>query len=139
MDQTDRTLIRLLRENARLSVSALAASCEVSRGTVQNRLDRLLADGTIQGFTLRLRAEFGREQVRAVTMVEVAGGRMAGVVRALRGLPEVTAVHTTNGRWDLVVELAADTLAAFDAVLRRVRQIDGIAASETSLLLSDRP
>jgi DNA-binding Lrp family transcriptional regulator len=139
MDQTDRTLIRLLRENARLSVSALAASCEVSRGTVQNRLDRLLADGTIQGFTLRLRADFGREQVRAVTMVEVAGGRMAGVVRALRGLPEVTAVHTTNGRWDLVVELAADTLAAFDAVLRRVRQIDGIAASETSLLLSDRP
>jgi DNA-binding Lrp family transcriptional regulator len=72
-------------------------------------------------------------------MVEVAGGRMAHVVRALRGLPEVAAVHTTNGRWDLVVDLAAESLAAFDAVLRRVRMIDGIANSETSLKLSDRP
>jgi DNA-binding Lrp family transcriptional regulator len=61
------------------------------------------------------------------------------VIRALRGLPEVASVHTTNGRWDLVVDLAAENLAGFDAVLRRVRQIDGIANSETSLLLSDRP
>ena len=139
MDETDRTLIRLLRENARLSVSALADACGVSRGTVQNRMARLQADGTIQGFTVRLRADFAHEQVRAVTMVEVAGGRMAHVVRSLRGLPEVAAVHTTNGRWDLVVDVAAESLGAFDAVLRRIRQIEGIANSETSLLLSDRP
>ena len=139
MDETDRTLIRLLRENARLSVSALADACGVSHGTVQNRMARLQAEGTIQGFTVRLRADFAREQVRAVTMVEVAGGRMAHVVRSLRGLPEVAAVHTTNGRWDLVVDVAADSLSAFDAVLRRIRQIEGIANSETSLLLSDRP
>ncbi len=88
---------------------------------------------------MRLRADFAREQVRAVTMVEVAGGRMAHVVRSLRGLPEVAAVHTTNGRWDLVVDVAAESLSAFDAVLRRIRQIEGIANSETSLLLSDRP
>jgi DNA-binding Lrp family transcriptional regulator len=139
MDATDRILISKLRENARLSVSDLAAACGVSRGTVQNRLARLQADGTIQGFTVRLRAETVPAQVCAVTMVEVAGGRMAHVVRALRGLPEVAAVHTTNGRWDLVVDLAAESLAAFDAVLRRVRMIDGIANSETSLKLSDRP
>lgn len=139
MDATDRILISKLRENARLSASDLATACGVSRGTVQNRLARLQADGTIEGFTVRLRAEAVPAQVRAVTMVEVAGGRMAHVVRALRGLPEVAAVHTTNGRWDLVVDLAAESLAAFDAVLRRVRMIDGIANSETSLKLSDRP
>jgi len=70
---------------------------------------------------------------------EVAGGKLNAVVRALRSLPEMAAVHTTNGRWDLVVELAAHDLAAFDTVLRQIRQIDGIANSETSLLLSDRP
>jgi DNA-binding Lrp family transcriptional regulator len=139
MDHVDRHLIGLLRENARLSVSALAAACGVSRGTVQNRLERLQSDGTIQGFTIRMRVDYAPQQVRAVTMVEVAGGRLAQVLRALRGLPEVAAVHTTNGRWDLVVDLAAENLAGFDAVLRRVRQIDGIANSETSLLLSDRP
>ena len=139
MDDTDRALIRLLRDDARLPVSSLAAQCGVSRGTVQNRLARLQADGTIQGFTVRLRADATAAQVRAVTLVEVAGGRMNHVVRALRSQPEVAAVHTTNGRWDLVVELAAHDLASFDTVLRRIRQIEGIANSETSLMLSDRP
>ncbi len=136
MDNTDRTLIGLLRQDARLPVSSLAASLGVSRGTVQNRIARLLAAGTIQGFTIRLRPDEAEPGVRAIMLIEVRGDRSAGVLRALRALPEAEAVHTTNGRWDMVVELAAPTLAAFDAVLRRIRQIDGVANSETSLLLS---
>jgi DNA-binding Lrp family transcriptional regulator len=138
MDDIDRTLIRLLRENARLSVSSLAASCGVSRGTVQNRIDRMVQAGTIQGFTIRQSDAASAALVRAVTLLEVGGGRLAHVVRALRGLPEVAAVHTTNGRWDLVVDLAAGSLPEFDAVLRRIRSIEGVTNSETSLKLSDR-
>ena len=138
MDDTDLTLIRLLRENARAPIAALAAGCGVSRGTVQNRLARLQADGTIQGYTVRLRADAQPAQVRAVMLVEVVGSRLATVIRTLRGLPEVAAVHTTNGRWDLVVELSAESLQNFDAVLRRIRLIEGIANSETSLMLSDK-
>jgi DNA-binding Lrp family transcriptional regulator len=138
MDEVDRALIRLLRENARMSVSALAASCAVSRGTVQNRIQKLLRDGAIKGFTIRQSAESAQAMVRAVTLLEVGGGRLPHVVRALRALPEVAELHTTNGRWDLVVDLAADSLPAFDAVLRRIRLIDGVANSETSLKLSDK-
>ena len=136
MDDTDRALIALLRQDARLPVSTLAARLGVSRGTVQNRINRLVERGTIEGFTLRLRPEAGGQGVRAVMMVEVRGDRSAAILRALSGLPEVSAVHTTNGRWDLVVELAAPNLEGFDAVLRRIRQVDGVANSETSLLLS---
>jgi DNA-binding Lrp family transcriptional regulator len=138
MNDTDRMLIRLLRDDARMPVSGLAASCGVSRGTVQNRIDRMRASGAIQGFTIRQSAEAQAGQVRAVTLLEVNGGRLSPVVRALRGLPEVAEVHTTNGRWDLVVDLAADGLPAFDAVLRRIRSIDGVTNSETSLKLSDK-
>ncbi len=95
-----------------------------------------MKDGTIAGFTVRLRPESAADGVRAVMMVEVRGDRSAAVLRALRGVPEVVVVHTTNGRWDLVVELAAGSLAGFDAVLRRIREVDGVANSETSLLLS---
>lgn len=138
MDDTDRHLMALLRHNARVPVSSLAATLGVSRGTVQNRIDRLLAGGAIAGFTLRERPELAGHGVRAIMMVEVRGDRSTQVLRALRGLPEVTCVHTTNGRWDAVVELRADGLENFDAVLRRIRQIDGVANSETSLLLSGR-
>ncbi len=135
MDAIDRRLIGLLRENARQPVSSLAASLGVSRATVQNRIARLVGDGTILGFTLRLPQEEDGF-VRAVMMVEVRGDRSAPVLKALRGLAEVAAIHTTNGRWDLVVDLRADTLERFDAVLRRIRTIDGVQNSETSLLLS---
>ncbi|MGO8658564.1 Lrp/AsnC ligand binding domain-containing protein, partial [Rhizobium ruizarguesonis] len=48
----------------------------------------------------------------------------------------ISALHTTNGNWDLVADIRAASLADFDRVLREVRMIDGVANSETSLLLS---
>ncbi len=136
MDEKDHQLISLLRDNARRPISVLANALGVSRGTLQNRLDRLLAEGTILGFTLRLRPDVQRAAIRAITLVEVEGERTERIIKDLRGYPEVHAVHTTNGRWDLVLELETDTLEAFDLALRRIREVKGIANSETSLLLT---
>ncbi len=136
MDEKDHQLISLLRDNARRPISVLANALGVSRGTVQNRIDRLLAEGTILGFTLRLRPDVQRAAIRAITLVEVEGERTERIIKDLRGYPEVHAVHTTNGRWDLVLELETDTLEAFDLALRRIREVKGIANSETSLLLT---
>ena len=136
MDDTDRRLIALLRENARLPVATLAHLLKVSRGTVQNRIDRLTAVGVIGGFTVRLKPEAEPQRVRAITMVAVDGEHAAAVLKSLRGIPEVQALHTTNGRWDIVVELGVESLEAFDQALQRIRLIKGISNSETSLLLS---
>ncbi len=136
MDDKDRRLLTLLRENARLPVSSLAEVLGVSRGTVQNRIDRMVERGDILGFTVRVRPDAEPAQVRATMMVEVEGERTDRIIKLLRGYPEIAAIHTTNGRWDLVLELKTDSLEAFDEALRRIRQIKGIAASETSLLLS---
>jgi DNA-binding Lrp family transcriptional regulator len=136
MDDLDRQLVALLRRNARTPVAGLAEALKVSRGTVQNRIDRMLARGELGGFTVRAVAESDAKRVRALTMIAVEGHRSAAVVRGLSGLPAVTAVHTTNGRWDLVAELETDSLEAFSQALDAIRLIDGIGASETSLLLA---
>ncbi|MEO8022756.1 Lrp/AsnC family transcriptional regulator [Polaromonas sp.] len=136
MDDTDRQLISLLRDNARASVASLAKVLRVSRGTVQNRLSKLEADGTIVGYTARLRPQAEAHQIRALMTVAVDGNRIDHVLSALRGDPAVSALHTTNGRWDIVAELRADSLEAFDRVLGRIRLLEGIANTETSLLLS---
>ena len=136
MDDTDRRLLQLLRGNARLPVASLAAILGVSRATVQKHLDRLIENGTIAAFTIVTGGEAEPGRVRAIMMIEIEGERSEPVLRALKRLPEVTAVHTTNGRWDLVVELETDGLDTFDKVLRRIREMRGIASSETSLLLS---
>jgi DNA-binding Lrp family transcriptional regulator len=137
VDDIDRQLIALLRDDARTTVAALAKRLRVARGTVQNRLARLQADGTIVGYTVRLRPQAEEHRIRALMTIAVEGNRMeAGVLKALRGEPAVTALHSTNGRWDFVAELRADSLEEFDRVLGRIRQLDGISQTETSLLLS---
>jgi DNA-binding Lrp family transcriptional regulator len=136
MDDTDRRLIGLLRENARLPVATLAQRLKVSRGTVQNRINRLSADGAITGFTVRLKPDAEPLRVRAITMVAVDGEHANAILKLLRNIPEVQALHTTNGRWDIVVELGVESLEAFDQALQRIRLIKGISSSETSLLLS---
>ena len=136
MDDLDRKLLALLRANARDSAASLAKALKVSRGTVQNRIARLLAEGVIQGFTVRTRSDMEAGRIRAIMSIAIEGEGSRAVVRALRGLPEVTAIHTTNGRWDLVVELDTGTLAEFSRTLDQIRTVDGIASTETSLLLA---
>ena len=114
----------------------MAKALKVSRGTVQNRLTHLQRDGTIAGFTIRLRPTLDEQRISALMTIAVEGNRLESVLKTLRGDPAIVTLYTTNGRWDLVAEIRADTLQAFDQVLSRTRLIDGISATETSLLLS---
>ena len=71
-----------------------------------------------------------------MALIEVEGRSTTQVINELRGIPEIHALHTTNGGWDLVAELHMQTLGEFDLVLARIRSIEGVLNSETSLLLS---
>ena len=136
MNDTDMELLALLRENARTSVVTLAKKLRVARATVQNRIARLEADGTIVGYTVRLKPQAEQHRIRALMSIEVEGIQGQEVARVLRGNPNVVALHTTNGRWDMIAELRADNLEAFDGVLNAIRKVHGIANTETSILLS---
>lgn len=136
MDDIDRKLIALLRADARASIASLAQQLHVARGTVRNRLTRLEDSGVIVGYTLRLKPQVEEQHIRALMTVLVEGNRTEAVIRALRGDPAVSALYSTNGRWDIVAELRAESLEAFDRVLARIRLVEGISSTETSLLLS---
>lgn len=135
-DHLDRRIIAHLRADGRASLSKLAGALGIARGTVQNRLDRLLETGALLGFTVRVREDYDDLTIRAVMMIEVTGKSTTQVIQKLRGITEIRTLHTTNGNWDLVADIHATSLSDFDRVLREVRMIDGVANSETSLLLS---
>ncbi|MBA1346689.1 Lrp/AsnC family transcriptional regulator [Rhizobium sp. WYCCWR 11146] len=135
VDDLDTELLSALRHNARISVSSLAAMTGASRATVATRIDRLVASGTIVGFTIRPGHETRSAGVRAIVMIEVLGKLADRVADQLRGLPQVRALHSTNGKWDFVAELEDRDLAAFDETLRRIRLINGINSTETNILL----
>ena len=135
LDQIDQRLVGLLRHNARESVATLAKRLGVSRGTVTNRLRKLEDDGTIVGYTLRLRPASTPEGLQAWMSIAIEGNDARRVTASLLGEPAVQALHATNGQWDLLAELQVATLPELARALERIRLIKGISQSETSIHL----
>ncbi|MFM8749919.1 Lrp/AsnC family transcriptional regulator [Rhabdaerophilum sp.] len=136
MDDLDQRLITLLRHDGRRSVSDLALALDASRATIRARMQRLEASGEVIGYTVVLKADVVSAPVRGITLIEVEGRAKDRVVDALSGFAEITAIHTTSGKWDLIAELSTGSLTALDGLLHRIRLITGIGASETHLLLA---
>ncbi|MFN4327237.1 MAG: Lrp/AsnC family transcriptional regulator [Limnobacter sp.] len=136
MDNTDLHLISLLRQNARLGLVDLAHKLGLSRATVKKRLTRLEDEGLIVGYTVLLKPEVQDNTISAWMSIQVEGNDTRRVVASLLGEPGVAALHGTNGRWDLLAELRAESLQGLSDVLERIRLIRGIQTSETSIHLS---
>ncbi len=135
LDSTDTALLSALKSDSRASVTTLAGQIGVSRATVQTRLDRLVRTGVIRRFTIETANAADPERIKAVMLIELGGPVKRQVVRALNRLPEITALHSTNGAWDLVAQIETDSLPSFDRILNSVREISGVQNSETCLLL----
>jgi DNA-binding Lrp family transcriptional regulator len=138
MNDLDSKLVQALQRDGRAAVSELSADLGVTRATIKARMDRLRASGEIAGFTVLTRADVVAHPVRGLMMLGIEGRGTEKVMRALSAMIEVKAVHSTNGTWDLIVEIGTETLDALDAVLFAVRRMDGVTRSETSLLLTTR-
>ena len=138
MDEIDLALIGALRHDARASLSSLSDQLGVSRTTVRTRIARLQRQGDIVGFSVVLKADVAQDPVRGLMMIAVEGRGAYLILRQLTGLPEVRAVHNTNGRWDMIVEIGTSTLEDLDRALAAIRRFDGVVSSETNLLLSTR-
>jgi DNA-binding Lrp family transcriptional regulator len=138
MDTTDEAILAALRDDARASLSDLAAALRLSRTTLRARLARLQQSGEILGFTVVTRSDVRADPVRGLMMIEIGGRGAERITRTLAGMAALRAVHSTNGRWDVIVEIGTKTLEEFDEVLARIRKLDGVVASETSLLLKTR-
>ena len=136
IDPLDHRLIALLRQDARLPAAVLAQKLGVSRGTVTNRLRRLEDGGVIVGYAVQLRPEARSDEIRAWMGILVEGNQTRTVIASLLGEPGVAALHDTNGRWDLLAELRAASMAELSQVLERIRLLKGIRSTETSIHLA---
>ncbi len=137
IDETDHELLSLLADNARAPVATLARRLGLARTTVQARLDRLEHSGVIAGYTLRL-SESLRAPLRATALVSIEPRSAPAVLSRLKSLPSVRTVHTTSGRFDLIVGLEADTTEALDDTLDRIGETRGVKSSESLIHLSTK-
>lgn len=137
IDETDEKLLALLTEDARSPVATLARTLGLARTTVQARIDRLVSRGLIAGFTVRAGAKL-KPAIRATALVSIEPRSGPGVLQRLRILPGVEVVHTTSGRFDLIVQIAAPSTEALDAILDEIGAAKGVQSSESLIHLSTK-
>ena len=137
IDELDKALLALLQENARMPVAMLARRLGLARTTVQARLDRLETTGIIQGYTLRLDTRL-EAPLHATALLSIEPRSAPTVLSRLASLPGVRTVHTTSGRWDLIVRLEAETTEALDETLDRIGEAKGVKSSESLIHLSTK-
>lgn len=137
IDETDRNLLTLLRENARMPVTDLARRLGLARTTVQARIERMETTGVIAGYTLRASAAT-RPPLRATVLVSIEPRTGPAVLARLKSLSGVELVHTTSGRFDLLVQVAARTTAELDDTLDRIGEARGVRSSESLIHLATK-
>lgn len=138
LDDTDRALLALLRENARAPTAELARRLGLSRTTVQSRLQRLERSRAVAGYTVVVPDEAEAALVRAHVLVTVAPKRSAAIEGALRRIPEVRVLHSVSGPFDLIAIVAAPSIGELDALIDRIGALDGVERTTSAIVLSTR-
>lgn len=134
----DQELVALLRVNAREPVASLARKLGLSRTTVQDRLRRLEDSGIIAGYSVRLANEVDRGGIRAFMTISVEPRRQVEAARVLTRLPQVEALHTVSGKFDLVALVKAASAEGMDKIIDDIGTAPGITKIETAVILSTK-
>ncbi len=136
VDNVDARLLLLLAAEPRLGVLECSRRLGVARGTVQARLDRMLASGVIRGFGPDLDPQALGYTVTAFAMLQIRQGRGSEVAGRLHTIPEVIEVHTVTGEADLMVRVVARSNADLQRVIDSMVADDDIVRTSTLIALS---
>jgi DNA-binding Lrp family transcriptional regulator len=138
LDDTDRALLALLRENARAPTAELARRLGVSRTTVQSRIQRLERRRAVVGYTVVVPDEAEAALVRAHVLITLAPKQASAIEGALRRIPEVRVLHSVSGPFDLIAIVAAASIGELDALIDRIGALDGVERTTSAIVLSTR-
>jgi DNA-binding Lrp family transcriptional regulator len=141
MDDLDRRLLALFSDDPRIGVLQASRELGVARGTVQARLDKLMASGIVTGWGPELSPEALGFPVTAFLTLEIRqeaaehGGHDA-VARHLATIPEVLEAHTITGAGDLFARVVARSNADLQRVIDLVLKDPAIVRSSTVIALA---
>lgn len=138
MNKMDNRLLNFLKKNGRASISSIATELNLTRTTVRTKINKLINNGEILGFTIITKSDVQSSPVRGLVMIQIEGTSAHLIQKKLVALQQVKAVHTTNGKWDIIVDLGTQSLDELDEILTKIRKFSGVKNSETSLFLSTR-
>ena len=137
MDSLDERILLHLVRNARATFAEIGAEVKLSAPAVKRRVDRLLADGTITGFTTIVDPSALGWGTEAYVQVFCKGMISPEVLQATwEPIPEVVSASTVTGSPDAMVKVRARDVRHLEEALERIRGADTIDHTESIIVLS---
>ena len=136
LDDTDRRLLAVLLEDARISQRGLAQRIGVAQGTITNRLRRLEELGVIKGYTVLLEPESIGWTLTVITGLRIEKGSMTNVQQNIAADPRVFAVYDVTGDYDSMVLARVQSRKDLDDLTKTVFTLKGVQRSFTQVVLN---
>jgi len=135
IDAIDARILRVLNEDPRATVIALAERTRLSRNTVQARLGKLEAHGALRSFERRIDPAALGYPLTAFILTRVTQRKLALIAEALDQVPEVVEVHGLAGVTDLLINVVARDADDLYRIAGRILDIDGVEQTTTALAM----
>ena len=135
MDDLDRRILNVLRRDSRTPYTEIAERVGTSEGTVRNRVEQLIEDGTIERFTVTTRTGNIKAMIEVGVAVDVD---TSAVSKRMTEWPEVDFVWQVSGEQDVVLVVDAADTAAVNALITQARELDDVVSTKTRLILDER-
>jgi len=132
-DDKDREILKILRDDARVSAKALAAKVGLARSSLRERIARLEKSGIIRGY----RTDIADSSLAAVAclLVKLKQTPSPQVVTRLKRLPEVKRCLSLAGELDLLIDIAAESLARLNQIRDEISNFPEVAETTTAVVL----
>jgi DNA-binding Lrp family transcriptional regulator len=140
LDDVDRAILAELRRDGRLSIRTLAERVHISRTSAYARLDRLLADQVITGFSAEISPRRAGLGTSAYVLLTIEQNSWRSVAKALRGIRYIEHLALVGGDFDVLALVhAPDNVALREVVLEKIQSIKGVRATRTWLVFEEDP
>jgi DNA-binding Lrp family transcriptional regulator len=138
LDSIDRSILRLLQDDGRASIRSVAERVHVSRANAYARINRLIEDGVIRGFTARVDHERAGQSASAYITLKIVQNSWRTVRDQLRALPGVAHMALVSGDFDVLLLVhTRDNRALRDLVFTRIQTIPDVVSTRTLLVFEE--
>jgi len=133
MDETDREIIKILKNDGRATYSYIGRKVGLSEGAVRKRIKALTDSGIIRQFTVKVGLTEGAE---AITLLSVSPSfPTSDVSKILKKFPNVETVYEITGQYDIAVIISGLNITEVDECLEKIRRLDGVVNTNTMIIL----
>ena len=133
MDEKDKEIIKLLKDDARAGYGEIGAKIGLSEGAIRKRIKTLTDDNVIRKFTVKIGVEEGAQ---AITLLATnPANPTQEVSKKIQSIPNVETVYEVTGEYDIVTVISGMNIMEVNECIEKIRRVEGIMKTNTMIVL----